>query len=1279
MTLSVGFASLFSQAIVHLDIDPTEKSPPLSELSVYIRKNTLPDTLAATRAALQKWKQEQGIRRPEVSFGTWKSTNVLSLDEYSAIPPLDARSKEGKPLWTDCTEWKPSTIIIIAEEKQGEAVAMLSNTLTVPSAMTFSVGFAGGDSIDIYLNGTHFRTLDTRSLLRRYGTGLRWEQSFADRCILDLPLKQGENLLQLKITQGLVAKRYHWNTLPMSFWYSPAPNPVPHIWERVLRDYPRKDNPLLERVDYGWFDGNGWMAAGNADCQRRFLLSQSEKNEKLSSFVKERLKTLEPLPADDSQWINTCAAVAEAAYILEGLGSLESAVERLSSSYPQKYPAAEIRRSISAMEQEILARVSNFAIQYRFDEMPARLKKLKRLALVEQNPLLKNRKLVFARRYTYDSQHYYDDYYHGPVRWGGNITELDLASGRIRDIIDKRLEGGIFDRYDISHDGERIVFGYRPCRPEGYRLWEQNIDGAALRQLTFAPENEEERVYSHSGYSMKELERDPRLYGHWTDDMHPCYLPDGRIVFVSSRSDTTVLCGGHSLTCTALHRIDADGSNMRKLSQGALTESTPVVMNDGRILYTRWEYVFKGIAAVQSLWSMRPDGTGSEEVYGNNIDNPGVFFAGRQIPGSPDRIVALGCSHEPLAVGSIFLVDRKKDRRSKEAMQSITPWIETEGLRGLFQYRNGRRISHDTFGPFYCDPFPLSGDFFLVSYNPDKRYNDIHGYQIALIDTFGNCVPVYEDPELSCFQPMLLEPRPVQPILPCMCDESDTGRNKDASVMLVDLYRGLKGVTPGTVKYLRILEQIPRSWESSQIRSGDGYPGQATAVSLSTHIWIAVLLGVVPVEDDGSAYFKVPSNRNIFIEALDENYMQVQVMRSFVNLQPGEKRSCIGCHDPRDGSQMPSHPKAMAKGIVSIMPQPGDSGPRPVHYPSDVQPVFDKHCIRCHGGEAPKAGLDLRGTLTDHFSVSYENLLVKGCVPFIQEWIQPPEGKRGPMHVGNGSMLFAEAKPAYSCGSHASKLMTQLLKGHKDVKLSREEFVRLATWVDANAQFYGSYHGKKNICYKDDKDFRPVPTLESARGIKPCLPRPAAIPARLVGTWKGGEDNGLPGSFDGRTFVNGGGKGHNDAISVALRVKAGALHYQWNPLLFTDGRQQGAFHFSLLEDGTPNVAVNCDGTQWNHAKAKRILDDGEFHNLAVICDGRAGGWVRFYIDAKFAGEAPLDANVPLDLDAFRIGAWNSWENTPENNFHGCIKELCLYQGMLTEQEITLLAEKGDWK
>ena len=130
-------------------------------------------------------------------------------------------------------------------------------------------------------------------------------------------------------------------------------------------------------------------------------------------------------------------------------------------------------------------------------------------------------------------------------------------------------------------------------------------------------------VRKYATYTPDQLRKNPLLYGHWTDDMHPCYLPDGRIAFSSSRCEQGVLCGGHPLTVANLYRIDADGSNLVRLSRGALTEFTPTMLDDGRILYNRWEYVYKGIAAIQPLWAMRPDGSGSEEIYGEQHHQPG--------------------------------------------------------------------------------------------------------------------------------------------------------------------------------------------------------------------------------------------------------------------------------------------------------------------------------------------------------------------------------------------------------------------------------------------------------------------------------------------------------------------------------------------------------------------------------------------------------------------------------------------------------------------------------
>ncbi len=1218
-----------------------------------------------TRAALARWQQEQAVARPMAKWGTWHATGILKKDAPQPPVALDAKGPDSKPVWTPHAGWKPGRAIPLVPggRSHSPAAIYIANTVTAAKPVTVTVGLGGGDRLEAWLDGKKVADAVTCMNSQRYGCGFASDRIFADQCVVDLALPAGSSRLQIRLSQQETGRRDAFR-----FWFSPSPNPAPHLWQRIRRDFPPHENPLLELVPHTWFENDGWLCATDMRFEREFLAS---------SPVAPK--------SDDVELLDLCFTAAERSVALRELDRLGKAVAELHKSH-RSYRSHGFPDQVRALRDQAA----------RDEPDRNAIHELRRRALLRENPLLKGKKLLFARRHTYNSRHYYDDYYAGLHTWGGNLTELDLATGETRDIV-LQLAGGIFDRYDISHDGRRVVFGYRAPRPEGFRIWECNVDGSGLRQITFPPDDEAERIERHSGYPMSVLKEKPHLYGHWTDDMHPCYLPDGRIVFVSSRSERSVLCGGHALTCTTLCRMDADGKNMHQLSQGALTESTPTVLDDGRILYTRWEYVYKGIAAVQSLWAMRPDGTGSEEIYGHNIDNPGVFFAGRQIPGMPDHVVATGCGHEPVAVGSIQLIDRTLDRRIKAAMTNLTPEVETRGLRGLYQYRNGRWNSHDVYGPFYCDPYPLAdpnmrscaGTFFLVSHNPTSRYNDPKAYGIWLIDRFGNRVLIHDDPEMSCFQPVVLAPRPVEPELPRTIAE-DGRKDGEATVLLVDLYRNLPGVEPGAVKYLRVMEQIPRSWVATQIKPGDAVRGQQPAVSLHTHIWVAVLLGTVPVEADGSAHFKVPARRNIFFQALDENYMEVQKMRTFVNFQPGESRSCLGCHDPRHGTPMPPHPLAMREPAVAIAPQPGDSGPRPIHYPADVQPIFDRHCVRCHGGDKPKARLDLTGTYTEHFSHSYENLLRKGLVSFIQEWTSPVPDKSGPAYVSNGSMMHSEAVSPYTYGSHKSRLVEVLRKGHPDapgqakVKLSREEFVRLVTWVDANAPFYGSYFGRRNIAAKRQPGFRAAPTLESARGVLPPPFEAEPIPAVRLAAWRvhaldrhpevqaAGLDE--QGGFSGKSWVRAGGFGKHEAISVAMRVKTDNLDRRWNPLLFTENGNPSAFHFSLLTDGTPNVAINIGPGPWVHNRALTVVPGGEWHHVAVVCDARYGGRIRFFVDGNRAGDAPLDLGIPLDLDAFRIGAWNRWENNPNSNFHGMIDDIRIYSGSLTDEQVRELAQ-----
>ena len=325
---------------------------------------------------------------------------------------------------------------------------------------------------------------------------------------------------------------------------------------------------------------------------------------------------------------------------------------------------------------------------------------------MEQNPLLAGKRLLFVKRFAYDSDHYYDEFITGTRAFGGGLFTLSLQRRRGR-AGRAGLGEGVVDRYDLSFDARRIVFDYKPPRPEGFRIYEIGVDGTGLRQITFPPADEGQRIATYCTWSTAELQQNPWRYGHWTDDMHPCYLPDGGIAFTSTRSEQSVLCGGHSLTVTNLHRMEADGTGLRRLSHGALSEFCPTMLNDGRILYNRWEYVDKGAAAVQSLWAMYPDGGRSEEIYGNNIDTPPVFNQAQQVPGRDNLVVCLGAAHAPGNMGAILLIDRHKNKRSETAMTVLTPGCVPKGNWGLRQFRNGRWIM-DIYGPWYCDPFPLS-------------------------------------------------------------------------------------------------------------------------------------------------------------------------------------------------------------------------------------------------------------------------------------------------------------------------------------------------------------------------------------------------------------------------------------------------------------------------------------------------------------------------------------------------------------------------------------------
>ncbi|MHC4181177.1 MAG: hypothetical protein ACYSWU_27075, partial [Planctomycetota bacterium] len=531
------------------------------------------------------------------------------------------------------------------------------------------------------------------------------------------------------------------------------------------------------------------------------------------------------------------------------LGGLRRAISHLADKYPREYPHANAYLArLDAIERKLAGELAEPAAA---DQLLRETERLRNDALLKNHPLLKFDKLLFVKRYTYQSTHYYTDYIDGCEHFGGNLCVLSLADGKVTELV-PQLEGGIFGRFDLSFDGRRVVFGHKPALGRGFRIWEVGVDGEGLRQLTFDPPNEQELIEKYRHRNMKQWVGRPLVYTHHTDDMHPCYLPDGGICFVSTRCQRGILCDGPDVfTTTTLYRMDGDGRNMEVLSDSPVSEASPSVMNDGRILYTRWEYVDKADVVIKCLWAMRPDGTGSVEIFGNDITFPDTMLHGRAIPGHNNLFVVIGAPHMPLGAGTVIRLDINRPIRTREPMTYITPEVDILQEHGYNHLRGGRWVRELT-GPLYVDAQPLSEKFFLVSCNPDKVYNDVKAWGLYLLDEFGNRVLIHEDAEMSCWQPIPLRPRTTPPVLPPAGD-----RQQPATLTMSDVYRGLEGVPRGTIKYLRVMETVPRPWAARRYWDGDEAYQQHAVVSLNGSLHVKRMHGVVPVEEDGSAHFQV--------------------------------------------------------------------------------------------------------------------------------------------------------------------------------------------------------------------------------------------------------------------------------------------------------------------------------------------------------------------------------------------------------------------------------------
>lgn len=676
--------------------------------------------------------------------------------------------------------------------------------------------------------------------------------------------------------------------------------------------------------------------------------------------------------------------------------------------------------------------------------------------IVLANPAIDFTQLLFTSRHAAHShRNITGSQYPWVHKPGGDIwVKSGLEpGGPVRGVLGGRLGPGHVHGIDLWWDVDRVVFAYaRQNRwpppwdtvsgdfvfllrghQEPTHLYEVRLDGTGLRQLTNHP--------------------------YWSD-LEPTYCANGDIVFASDRSGRSSECGKFSAdhTVVNLYAIAADGANLRRLNDNKDIDRYPHSLDNGLIAYTRWEYQERHFLEVHSLWTMRPDGTMADALFKQHLGVPYGLRDTRSIPGSA-KLVSIGTGHHTFAYGPVLIVDPRHGINASAGIQSVTPHVAPqEGPNVKTAVPEGGVPDQ---GGLYQTPWALSEKCFLASYSYGRPPSDTaggkneNGFALYLIDVYGNKELVHRDLILSCDFPMPLRKRRRPPILPTVADPAQAC----AACYVSDVYQGLDGIERGAVKHLRILQRV--GWPlDAKIGAMRWIPGNAWERHFGFWAWAPVrVIGTVPVENDGSAHFKVPADAAIYFQALDARQMELRRMRTHVTLQPGEVRGCPGCHESRAASPPAGGPVRLAMTRPPVTPNPPPWGAeRLLGYEWLVQPIFDRHCVRCHGRDKPDGGIDLTATVApDGFYQSFRTLF----------GLRPGDSSKKPgraLVACSDRFSNAEVSKPLAYGSPNSPLVQVLLADElhrKEVRLSQKEWISLVTWVDANAPYHDAFFNKR--------------------------------------------------------------------------------------------------------------------------------------------------------------------------------------------------------------------------
>ena len=673
-----------------------------------------------------------------------------------------------------------------------------------------------------------------------------------------------------------------------------------------------------------------------------------------------------------------------------------------------------------------------------------------------RNPLLNFGKLVFIKRHRAIYHHMCDQFYGLCQNPGGGLYVLENAFGEnpaVRDVLARsvcetgrlrgqRLLGGSIERPSLRYDGQKEVSGddaeggsfLSPAlSPDGKQVAFAYVERKGSKEQSFHEDPTRGHWDPQQCYHLFKVNIDGRGLEQLTDgswnEFDPCWLPNGRLAFISERRGGYLRCG-RACPLYTLYDMNPDGGGINCLSFHDSNEWNPSVAHDGRLVWTRWDYVDRHGCIAHMPWILALDGRDPRPLHGNYAPRqarPDMELYVRAIPGSP-KYVGLAAAHHGQAYGSIIIINPQAvDDDGMGPVRRFTPEV------GFPESQGGRQA--------YSTPWPLSENYHLCVYDaamsgaPLKRRGENYG--IYLVDAFGNKELIYRDPDVGCMNPIPLRPARL-PDAPArvLAAKPATIRDKGKATMaVVNVYDTRTGWPAGTkIKSLRILQLLPCAVPSGGLRPHE--TGKRIAEAGDSIVPCRWVLGTVPVEEDGSAHFKVPAYRELFFQALDERGMALTSMRSATSLRDGEKLVCAGCHEQKSQAPKPCPTVLMALRRPPSTPVPDVDGSHPFSYPRLVQPVLDRNCVRCHEeNKAKKAPNLAREPIANKFYASYNTLVQYGFTSYGDNYRTRPG----------------------QFGARVSKLIAMLEKGHHDVKLSAEDFHRLALWIDCCSMFYGVF------------------------------------------------------------------------------------------------------------------------------------------------------------------------------------------------------------------------------